>query len=114
MLRETKDDGVRENIERDLLRMESQQKAKVAEEQEQAILREHRKKERGAVEKGKKPYFLKKGEVKKEVLLRRFKSLGEQKIERVIERRRKKQAAKERRGMPDYRRSVNVDYGRHI
>lgn len=113
MLRGTRDEVIRENIERDLLRMESQQKTKAAEEQEQAVLREHRKKERSAVEKGKKPYFLKKGEVKKEVLLRRFESLGEQKIEKVIERRRKKQAAKEMRGMPDYRRGVNVDYGRH-
>ncbi|MCJ1354358.1 MAG: rRNA biogenesis protein rrp36 [Icmadophila ericetorum] len=110
-LRKTKDEGAKGKIKREIIRMEAQQKTKAAKEAEQAVLREHRKKEREAVEKGKKPYFLKKGEAKKNVLVRRFEGLGEKRVEKVIERRRKKKAAKERRGMPDYRRGVGVNHG---
>lgn len=67
-------------------------------------MREHRKKEKDAIGQGKKPYYLKRGELKRLALVKKFEGLGEKKVERVIERRRKKKAASERREMPLSRR----------
>ena len=105
-IRSAKDLAMKEGLKRDLLSMESREKARKAKELAQDVLREHRKREKEAVRKGKKPFFLKKGERKKLALIKRFKGMGEKKVERVIERRRKKKAAKERRGMPMARREV--------
>ena len=103
-IRNTKDLAVKEGLKRELLSMESREKARKARELEQEVLREHRKREKETVQKGKKPYFLKKGEQKKLALVKMFEGMGEKKVERVIERRRKKKAAKERRGVPRARR----------
>lgn len=103
-LRNTKDPSARENLRKTLLSMESQEKARAAKEAQQEVIREHRKKEKEAIEKGKQPFYLKKGEQKKLALVKRFEGLGEKKAERVIERRRRKKAGKERKGMPFERR----------
>ncbi|MCJ1390763.1 rRNA biogenesis protein rrp36 [Xylographa bjoerkii] len=103
-IRSTKDDVVKEALKRQLLSMESREKARAAKGVQQEVLREHRRREKEAVEKGKKPFYLKKGEQKKLALVKKFEGMGEKKVERVIERRRKKKAGKERKGMPDGRR----------
>ena len=106
-VRTTKDDAAKEALKRQLLSMESREKARAAKEVQQEVLREHRRREKEAVEKGKKPFYLKKGEQKKLVLVKKFEEMEEKKVERVIERRNKKKAGKERKGMPDGRRSGN-------
>ena len=73
-------------------------------EQQQEVLRKHRKEEREKVEQGKKPFYLKKGEQKKRALEERFRGMKGKQVDKVIERRRKKLAARERRSMPDERR----------
>ena len=103
-LRDTKDPSARENLRKTILSMESQQKARAAKESQQEIMREHRKKEKEAIGKGKQPFYLKKAEQKKLALVKRFEGLGEKKAERVIERRRRKKAGRERKGMPFKRR----------
>lgn len=103
-IRKTTDPATKAILKKQLLSMESKEKARAAKEAEQEVLREHRKREKGAVEKGKKPFYLKKGEQKKLALVKRFEGMGEKKVERVIVRRRKKKAGMERKNMPDRRR----------
>lgn len=70
-----------------------------------AILAEHKKKEREAVKHGKRPYYLKKSEIRKQRLIEKYNSLkASGKLESFIEKRRRKNASKDHRYMP-YRRS---------
>ncbi|WEW61945.1 rRNA biogenesis protein rrp36 [Emydomyces testavorans] len=72
------------------------------------VMAEHKRKERELIREGRKskPYFLKKGDVKKEVLKQRYEEMGAKERQKSIERRRKKVAARERREMPAVRRTV--------
>lgn len=103
-IRKTTDQATKADLKKQLLSMESKEKARASKEVEQEVLREHRKREKEAVGMGKKPFYLKKGEQKKLALVKRFEGMGEKKVERVIERRRKKKAGRERKNMPDRRR----------
>ena len=67
------------------------------------MIRQHRKEERDKVRGGKQPYFLKRGELKKRVEDKRFEGVGEKKKERIMEKRRKKQAGKEKKLLPERR-----------
>ncbi|KAL8925195.1 MAG: hypothetical protein Q9172_002349 [Xanthocarpia lactea] len=106
-IRQTKDTSVKEKLKRSLLSMESRKKAQQIKDQESEIQRAHRAKEKELVKQGKKPFYLKKGEQKKLVLLKRFEDIKGKRLDKVIERRRKKNAQKERRDMPEERRMVN-------
>jgi len=105
-IRKTKDPDAKEKPKRALLAIESRKKAQETKDREQEVLREHRRQERGKVKGGKKPFYLKKGEQKKLALVKKFEGLKGRQVEKVIERRRKKITAKERRGMPVARRGV--------
>ena len=107
-IRTTKDPDAKGKLRKVLLSMESKKKTQLAKDKQQEILRGHRKKEKELVEQGKKPYYLKKGEQKKLALVARFEGMKEKQVDKVIERRRKKKAQKERRGMPEERRSVRA------
>ena len=107
-IRTTKDLESKEKLKRALLSMESKKKTQLAKDKEQEILRGHRKKEKELIEKGKKPFYLKKGEQKQLALVARFESMKGKQVDKVIERRRKKKAQRERRGMPEERRSVRA------
>ena len=105
-IRTTKDASTREVLKRSLKSMEDRERARKRVDEEKSILREHKKAESDKIKQGKKPFFLKKGEVKKQALVRRFENMGEKKVEKAMERRRKKKAGKERRAMPSSRREV--------
>ncbi len=90
----------KEKLQTALKRMESRRQAEEAREREREVVREHRKGERERVKEGKKPFYLKEGEVRKRVLVRRFEGMGERRRERVVERRRKKMAGREKKMMP--------------
>ena len=106
-VRSTKDVAAKEALKRELKSMEDRERARRRAEEEKAVIREHRKRERERIEQGKKPFFLKKGEIKKQALVNRFEGMGEKKAEKVVEKRRKKKAKKEKRSMPQARRNVN-------
>ncbi|KAI4215028.1 MAG: hypothetical protein LQ351_002342 [Letrouitia transgressa] len=91
---------VRSNLQRALERQESRIAAQRAREAEQDVLREHRAAEKAAVASGKRPFYLKKSEQKRAALVRRFEGMKGKEMEKVLARRRKKRAAKERKGMP--------------
>ncbi len=103
-IRKGKDSESKEKLKRALLSMESRKKAQKVKEQQQEVLRKHRKDEKGKIEQGKRPFYLKKADQKKMALIERFESMKDKQADKVIERRRKKKAARERKGMPDTRR----------
>ncbi|KAJ9665394.1 rRNA biogenesis protein rrp36 [Coniosporium apollinis] len=105
-IKQTKNEADKEVLKRKLLSMESKAKADQAKEKQAEILREHRKKEKELVKQGKKPFYLKQSEQKKLALIDRFENMKGKQRDRVIERRRKKVASKERRSMPSERRNV--------
>ena len=101
-----KDEESKEKLKKALMSMESRKKAQIRKDKEQEILEKHRKEEKGAVRQGKKPFYLKKAEQKKRVLLDQYGDLKGKQLDRVIERRRKKVEGKEKRRMPFARRGV--------
>ncbi|KAL8751389.1 MAG: hypothetical protein Q9199_006450 [Rusavskia elegans] len=107
VIRQTKDATAKDQLKRSLLSMESRKKAQQIKDQDSEIQRAHRAKEKELVKQGKKPFYLKKGEQKKLALLKRFEGIKGKRLDKVIGRRRKKNAQKERRDMPEERRVVN-------
>lgn len=103
-IRKTKDTEAKEKLKRAFLSMESRKKAQERKDQEQEVLRKHRREEKEKIEKGKKPFYLKDSERKKLALEERFRGMKGKQADRVIERRRKKMAQRDRRGMPEERR----------
>lgn len=93
-----------EKLKKALRSMESRKKTEAAKDQEQAVLRVYRAKEKELVMQGKKPFYLKRGERKRLALVKRFDGLKDNQVDKVVERRRKKKTARERRGMPEGRR----------
>ncbi|KAF3495135.1 hypothetical protein DY000_02057803 [Brassica cretica] len=70
-----------------------------------SILTEQKKKEREAAKMGKKPYYLKQSEIRKQELIEKYNSLKESgKLSSFRDKRRKKNATKDHRYMP-YRRA---------
>ncbi|KAF2243418.1 DUF947-domain-containing protein [Trematosphaeria pertusa] len=105
-IKKTKNEADKEKLKKKLMSMESQQKTREAKEKQLDILQEHKKKEKELVKQGKKPFYLKKSEQKQIALVDRFQNMKAKQRDKVIERRRKKMTAKERRNMPAERRTV--------
>jgi ribosomal RNA-processing protein 36 len=94
----------REKLQRKVVSLESKMAANKAREREEKVKREHRKQEREAVAQGKQPFYLKNSDVKKQALVDRFQGMKSRQKDKVIQRRRKKLTAKQRRDMPMDRR----------
>ncbi|KAB8299902.1 hypothetical protein EYC80_000146 [Monilinia laxa] len=105
-IKKTKDEDVKETLKRKLLSMESKKKTDAKKRKAREILDKHRKEEKQLVKEGKTPYYLKKAEQKKRVLLDTYGELKGRQLDRVIERRRKKVEGKEKKNMPRARRVV--------
>ncbi|KAF2826084.1 DUF947-domain-containing protein [Ophiobolus disseminans] len=105
-IKKSKNEGEKERLKKQLLSMESQQKTRENKDRQQDIIRDHRKKEKELIKQGKQPFYLKKSEQKKLALIDRFQNMKSKQRDHVIERRRKKVTAKERKNMPVERRGV--------
>ena len=103
-IHKSEDGQGKEKLKRVLLSLESRKKAQHIKKQQQEVLRRHRKVEKEKIEQGKRPFYLKIADQKKMALIERFEGMKGKQVDKVIERRRKKRAAKEKRGMPDMRR----------
>ncbi|PWW80358.1 DUF947-domain-containing protein [Tuber magnatum] len=103
----SKDEQKKEQLKKELLSMlqESKHKAEKDKEQGEKVVREHRKKERELIKQGKKPFYLKKAEQKKLLLMEKYSKLDEKQLEKVMEKKRKRKSQKERKSMPFERRS---------
>jgi len=89
--------------------IDKQLKSESSQHTDSAILAEHKKKEREAAKKGKQPFYLSKSAIRKQKLIGKFEDLkASGKLDSFIEKRRKKNAAKDHRYMP-YRRSNNSE-----
>lgn len=103
----TKDEESKEKLKRALLSMESKKKAQLRKDKEQEVLDRHKREEKELVKMGKQPFYLKKTEQKKRVLLDQYGELKGKQLDHVIERRRKKVEGKEKKKMPFARRAVD-------
>ncbi|XP_027905942.1 ribosomal RNA processing protein 36 homolog [Vigna unguiculata] len=73
------------------------------------ILANHKKKEREATKQGKRPFYLKKSEIRKQRPIEKYNQLKSSgKLEAFVEKRRRRNAAKDHRYMP-YRRSGDAE-----
>jgi ribosomal RNA-processing protein 36 len=59
-IKKSKNEGEKERLKKQLLSMESQQKARENKAKQQEVISEHKKKEKELVKQGKQPFFLKK------------------------------------------------------
>ena len=100
----TKNDAEKEQLKKDIMRMESRKGAQDRKAAEQEILRRHRKDERAKIELGKTPFYLKKAQVKKEALVEKYGRMKPKEVDKLIERRQKKRASREKKNMPWERR----------
>ena len=105
-LKTTKGAEERERLKREITVRESKARAEADKERARKVVAAHRKEEKEAVAQGKQPFFLKRGEVKKRVLVDKFESMKGKEKERAMTRRRKKESQRERRNMPNDRRGV--------
>ncbi|KAH8652353.1 hypothetical protein BX600DRAFT_91907 [Xylariales sp. PMI_506] len=103
-IKKTKDATEKERLQRALMSMQSRRQARQRREAERDVIAEHRRQEKELVRQGKTPFYLKKSETKKRVLVDRFAGMKKKDVDKVITRRRKKEAAKERRELPMERR----------
>lgn len=108
-LRKTNDPNVVEELKKQLSWIDKQFKSDSTKRVDAAILAKHKKKEREAAKHGKKPFYLKKSEIRKQRLVEKYTSLKSTgKLDAYVERRRRKNAAKDRRYIP-YQRSSKLD-----
>jgi ribosomal RNA-processing protein 36 len=106
VIRTSKDEDTKEKLKRALMSMESKKQAQLQKQKEKEILDKHMKEEKELVKQGKQPFYLKKAEQKKRMLLDQFGELKGKKLDHVIERRRKKQEGREKRKLPFKRRGA--------
>ncbi|KAL0304620.1 UNVERIFIED_CONTAM: Ribosomal RNA processing protein 36 [Sesamum angustifolium] len=103
-MKRAKDPEAVKELKDRMTRVDKELKSAATKRTEKDILAEHKKKEREAAKKGKQPYYLKKSELRKQKLIEKYKELKDSgKLEAFIEKKRRKNAAKDHRYMP-YRR----------
>ncbi|KAI5849493.1 rRNA biogenesis protein RRP36 [Morchella snyderi] len=100
-------DGARRGeMERVVKSMESKKHQQAQKLRSEELMREHKKKEREMIKQGKKPFYLKKTEQKKLLLVDRFRALSDKQLDRVVEKKRKRKAQKEHKNIPYARREA--------
>ncbi|KAF4455630.1 kinase [Fusarium albosuccineum] len=103
-IKKTKDPNTKDDLKRQLQAMESRKKARKRKEEADNLLKEHRKKEKELVAQGKTPFYLKKSEQKKQLLVNRYEVMSKGQVNRAIERKRKKVAGKEKKELDSLQR----------
>ncbi|KAJ2852515.1 rRNA biogenesis protein rrp36 [Coemansia brasiliensis] len=92
-------------IQRALEIMQSQRAAKEQHKRSQELKRTHRKREVEAIKQGKQPFYLGKRDLREMQVAQQFNKLkGSSKLDKVLEKRRKRNANKDHRSMPYQRR----------
>ncbi|KAJ3160711.1 hypothetical protein HDU86_000470 [Geranomyces michiganensis] len=101
-----KDPEVKAQMQETLTSMTSRMQARKTKDKRKALLKDWKKKEAALVQQGKKPWQLKSSDIKKMELVEKYKSMKGKDVEKLLEKRRKKNATKERRFLPYARRSA--------
>ncbi|TGJ86005.1 hypothetical protein E0Z10_g2767 [Xylaria hypoxylon] len=105
-MKRTKSAAEKEELARILKSMQSRKEAQAKRDAERELIAQHRRQEKELVAQGKTPFYLKKSEQKKQLLIDRFAGMKKKQVDRTIERRRKKLTSKERKNMPLARRDA--------
>jgi ribosomal RNA-processing protein 36 len=102
----TKNAHEKEELKREIRSTSDRLRAIENRKREDEILAEHKKREKQLIREGKKsnPYYLKKSDLKKQVLLKKYENMNSKDRAKALERRRKKITSKERKEMPMERR----------
>lgn len=109
LIKKSKDANVIEELKNHISWIDKQLKSAPRRTAESEIISEHIKKEREAAKDGKRPYYLKKSEIQKRKLMKKFDDLKAQgKLDSFIEKRRRKNASKDHRFIPYRRPSEGV------
>jgi ribosomal RNA-processing protein 36 len=108
-MKKTKDMDAKAELRRQLMSLESKKKAREKRDEELDLLQEHKESEKELVSRGKKPFYLKKSEQKKLVLETQFASMSKKQVDRLIARREKKKASKERKELDSLQRVRSRD-----
>ena len=102
LLRDSKDERKRRIAQQQLNRLQQQQQQHVRDSARKELKRKRRAQEGEAVTQGKQPFFLKENERRKLEVQERYESLKEQgKLQKYMTKKRKRNAAKERKRMPE-------------
>ncbi|KAM0247005.1 hypothetical protein ACHAQJ_010005 [Trichoderma viride] len=96
-IKKTKDVTAKDELKRQLLSMDSKKKARQKKDDEAKLLQEHRHKEKELVAQGKQPFYLRKSEQKKQLLMNRYADMSKSQVNKAIERKRKKVTSKEKK-----------------
>jgi ribosomal RNA-processing protein 36 len=105
-MRRENDTERRETLRRLHDRLGDMARAKQTEKDRRQIVKEHYKSEKILVEQGKKPFYLRKGDVTRLHLAKQFEKIkksvkSDEDLERVLEKRRKRKVSRQRKHMPD-------------
>ncbi|CDS03543.1 hypothetical protein LRAMOSA00945 [Lichtheimia ramosa] len=104
-IKKTKNPEHREELQQLLLKMTTREASAQEAKRKQQLKRERKKAEAELVKQGKTPYFLKRSEQRKLELMDKYERLGEKNMDKILAKRRKKNAAKDHRRLPFKRRS---------
>lgn len=108
-LKKTKDPAVIDDLKNRISLIDKQIKSAGPKRTDKHVLAEHKKKEREAAKQGKKPFYLKKSEIRKQELVEQYEKLkASGKLESFLKKKRRRNAAKDRRFMP-YRRPDSTE-----
>lgn len=104
-LRKTRDAAARDRLGRQLASMESRREAARRRLDKEALLRDHRRREKELVARGKKPFYLKKSEQRERLLTKRYEAMTDGQVDRAMARKRKKVAGKEKKELGSLERA---------
>ncbi|KAI8082468.1 hypothetical protein BDF21DRAFT_382091 [Thamnidium elegans] len=108
-IKKERDPEEQERMKGLLLKMVSTDKMEQEKKRKQQLLRERKKQEAELVKEGKTPYFLKRSEKRKLDLMDRYQKMGAKTVDRILEKRRKRNTTKDRKHLPFNRRSAATD-----
>ncbi|KAF2858504.1 DUF947-domain-containing protein [Piedraia hortae CBS 480.64] len=94
----------RETIQRKIDSLSNRIKAREMKEREREVIRRNKQQEKARIKEGKTPFYLKKKDIKKQVLEDQFKSMKSRDREKAVKKRRVRQAQKELKRRPTERR----------
>jgi ribosomal RNA-processing protein 36 len=107
----TKNAQQKEALKKQIRSASDKMRAMEARKRERDVIADHKKKEKQLIREGKKstPYYLKKSDLKKQVMMKKYEEMGSRDRAKALERRRKKMASKERKNLPMERRGFGGD-----
>ncbi|XP_078446290.1 rRNA biogenesis RRP36-like protein [Wolffia australiana] len=107
MVRKSKDPSTRNELQQHIDWIDKQLKSAPSKNHDAEILSQHKKKEREAAKQGKRPFYLKKSDIRERKLVQKYNELkASGKLDAFLEKKRKRNASKDARLLP-FRRNLS-------